>query len=165
LRVTPTLEPRISLTILTNSAEALCVPTPTRLRALSLRAATQDLSANPIHFYAVAGPGLYDADSEVILLVTSTCGNWVINCEATPLAGDNGLIPSERIFVSSECADAKADEGGGAGFESLGSSRHVAAGAHTEILRSPLRFRLKTTWKDKAGTYTGAIRFTYLAMP
>jgi hypothetical protein len=108
---------------------------------------------------------VYDADREVVLLVSSNQETWAVAVQAAPLTGDNGKIPADRVFAQSQYTDPDVDEGGGVGYLSIGSQRVAVTGAQTEGLEVPVKFRLKTTYSDKVGTYTGTIYFSYLMSP
>jgi len=76
-------------------------------------------------------------------------------------------IPFERLFISTPYSP-KSDKGAGPGYESLDKPRLVARGSFTApmaIMASSLNFRLLTKWDDKPGTYSGAVRFTYITNP
>ena len=122
------------------------------------------LSTDAIVFNCKGAPGVYDADQRVIVTVGSNCGNWTVKCSATPLKGDGGTIPSERMFMKTPDTP-NVDKGAGGGFEPMSGEKLVLIGSSTERKETRLEFRLKTTWEDKAGTYTGQINYTYLATP
>ncbi len=164
LSVTASIEPCVLLSVVTRPAGRLGqVP------------GDMGLSVSPIdpvggrtlviRFQATAGPGLYDADREVVVRVRSNSASWTLTAEATPLVGKNGSIPREQVFVGSDYMDPKVDKGGGAGFEGLGSSVVVAKGSKTGMSDIPLKFKLKAVSKDRAGFYKGFICLSYLAAP
>lgn len=165
LGVAVLLEPSISVTILTRPtgvAEA-------RTRRLapagwSMRSSAEEIE-DRIRFYATAGPGVYDGDTEVVLLVSSNQEDWAIAVQAAPLQGETGQIPGDQVFVQSDYTDPEADEGGGIGYLCIGEPRVVARGTQTASSEIPLRFRLKTTYNDKMGNYTGVVFFNYLMAP
>jgi hypothetical protein len=108
---------------------------------------------------------MYDADREAVLLVSSNQETWAVAIQAAPLTGDNGEIPADRVFAQTRHMDPDVNEGGGIGYVSIGSQRVAVTGTQTEGLEIPVRFRLKTTYSDKVGTYTGTIYFSYLMSP
>ena len=122
------------------------------------------LSTDAIIFNCKGAPGLYDANEPVVLTVGSNCGDWSVKCVATPLEGSKGEIPPERIFVKTPNSP-NIDKGAGNGFEPMSGERNVLTGNPTERKEARMEFKLKTTWEDKAGTYTGRIDYTYLATP
>jgi len=122
------------------------------------------LSTNAIVFNCKGAPGVYNADQPVVVTVGSNCGNWTVKCSATPLKGDGGTIPSERIFMKNPHTP-NTDEGAGRGFEAMSGEKVVLKGSATDHKETTSEFRLKTIWEDKAGTYTGQINYTYLANP
>jgi len=122
------------------------------------------LSTNAIVFNCKGAPGVYNADQPVVVTVGSNCGNWTVKCSATPLEGDGGTIPSQRIFMKNPHTP-NTDEGAGRGFEAMSGEKIVLKGSATDRKETTSEFRLKTTWEDKAGTYTGQINYTYLASP
>jgi len=122
------------------------------------------LSTNAIVFNCKGAPGVYNSDQNVVVRVGSNCGNWTVKCSATPLKGDGATIPSERIFMKAPDTP-NTDKGAGRGFEPMSAEKVVLKGSPTESKETTLEFRLKTTWEDKAGTYTGQINYTYLANP
>ena len=122
------------------------------------------LSTDAIVFNCKGTPGVYDADQHVVVTVGSNCGNWAVKCSATSLKGAGGTIPSERIFINTPDRR-NTDKRAGKGFEPMSGEKVVLKGSPTERKETTLEFRLKTTWEDKAGTYTGQINYTYLATP
>jgi len=122
------------------------------------------LSTDAIVFNCKGAPGVYNADQHVVVTVGSNCGNWTVKCSATSLEGDGGTIPSNRIFMKNPHTP-NIDKGAGRGFEAMSGEKVVLRGSATERKETTLEFRLKTTWEDKAGTYTGQINCTYLATP
>jgi len=122
------------------------------------------LSTNAIVFNCKGAPGVYNADQPVVVTVGSNCGNWTVKCSATPLKGDGGTIPSQRIFMKNPHTP-NTDEGAGRGFEAMSGEKVVLKGSATDHKETTSEFRLKTIWEDKAGTYTGQINYTYLANP
>jgi len=122
------------------------------------------LSTNAIVFNCKGAPGVYNADQPVVVTVGSNCGNWTVKCSATPLKGDGGTIPSERIFMKNPHTP-NTDEGAGRGFEAMSGEKVVLKGSATDHKETTSEFRLKTIWEDKAGMYTGQINYTYLANP
>jgi hypothetical protein len=118
-----------------------------------------------IRFYATSGPGVYDGDMEVILLVSSNQEDWAITVQAGALEGENGQIPADQVFAQSDYTDPAADEGGGIGYLCIGEPRVVVRGAQAAGLEIPVRFRLKTTYDDKVGNYTGVVYFNHLVAP
>jgi len=127
---------------------------------------TIELSDNLIDFHADSGPGVYDADKTVDVSVATNYGSWTLNCSASPLIGTAGEIPASRLFTSNNNTLSSPDEGAGATYENLGAQKLVAQGAPQALaVVNTLRFRLKTEWTDRAGSYAGTISFTYLAEP
>ncbi len=162
LGVAATLEPCISVSVVTRPTRELQPHRSTYRRPLRASAGGQE---DRLHFYATAGPGMYDADREAVLLVSSNQETWAVAIQAAPLTGDNGEIPADRVFAQTRHMDPDVNEGGGIGYVSIGSQRVAVTGTQTEGLEIPVRFRLKTTYSDKVGTYTGTIYFSYLMSP
>jgi len=134
--------------------------------ATILPSMTIELSANEIRFDANVGPGVYNADREINVSVATNYGSWTLNCFASPLVGTAGQIPPERIFISSNQTLSSPDEGAGPTYENMGVQKLVASGGPQSLATvNTMRFRLKTEWTDRAGSYAGAISFTYLAEP
>lgn len=127
---------------------------------------TIELSDNVIDFHADSGPGVYDADKVIDVSVATNYGSWTLNCSASPLVGTAGQIPPERIFISSNQTLSSPDEGAGPTYENMGVQKLVASGGPQSLATvNTMRFRLKTEWTDRAGSYAGTISFTYLAEP
>ncbi|MEW6675938.1 MAG: hypothetical protein AB1348_08075 [Nitrospirota bacterium] len=110
-------------------------------------------SPEKIHFPITGAPKEYDADSTVVLTVKSKHG-FIVKAHATSLHGP-GEIPASRIFVRSD-----------GDYLSL-EKDVVVLERPTEIkpekertVSTNLNFRLKTTWDDVAGEYSGQIVFT-----
>jgi len=122
------------------------------------------LSTDAIIFNCKGAPGIYNADQPVVVTVGSNCGNWTVKCSATPLKGTGGEIPSKRIFIKTPKTP-NIDRGAGKGFEPMSREKSVLTGNPTERKETTMEFKLKTTWEDKAGLYTGQINYTYLATP
>lgn len=122
------------------------------------------LSTDSIVFLCKGAPGIYDADKPVIVSVGSNCNNWIVKCKATSLKGTSGEISSNRIFVktpnSINLAGPEVQ-----GFEPMSNEIDIIEGAIAENKSATMEFKLKTTWEDKAGTYTGQINYTYLVNP
>lgn len=115
-------------------------------------------SSEKVHFSVRGSPGEYDADSTVRLTVESKHG-FVVKAHATSLRSNAGDIPPERLFVN-------------VGDRYLSLERGVIV-LEREYEMQPkkertastnLNFKLKTTWDDRAGEYTGEIIFTYTAL-
>ena len=122
------------------------------------------LSTDAIIFNCKGAPGVYNADQPVVVTVGSNCRSWTVKCSATPLEGDGGTIPAQRIFMKNQHTP-NIDKGGGAGFEPMSGEKVVLTGSATDCKGTTSEFRLKTTWEDKAGIYTGQINYTYLSTP
>jgi len=124
------------------------------------------LSINSIIFNCKGAPGVYNADQPVMVTVGSNYGEWTVKCAATPLKGNAGKIPAERIFLRlSNSNSSNSDNDAGIGFEPMSGEIVVLSGSPTEHKEEAIEFKLKTLWEDRAGTYTGQINFTYLAIP
>lgn len=138
------------------------------------------LSTDNIYFYAGKGPGIYepvikenpDQPAEpVIITVGCNAREWSIQCEATPLEetvtrrnGEKGIIPASQIFVASSfLEEGKEKKAGEAGF-SLDTPLTILQGGPGET-RAELKFKIKTTWSDRAGNYSGKISFTCMMRP
>jgi len=112
-------------------------------------------STDKIHFEVSGSPKEYDADNAILLTVESKHG-FTVKAHATPLRSLHGDIPADRLFVRS----------GDGGYQSLEKDVVVLERTyeiHPEKERTVtanLSFRLKTTWDDPAGEYTGQIIFT-----
>jgi len=137
------------------------------------------LSTDNIYFYAGKGPGVYepvikenpDQPAEpVIITVGCNAREWSIQCEATPLeetvsrkGREKGIIPASQIFVVSSTGESKNTKTGEAGF-SLDTPVTILQGGPGET-KAELKFKMKTTWSDRAGNYTGKISFTCMMRP
>jgi len=122
------------------------------------------LSTDAIVFNCKGAPGVYNADQPVVVTVGSNCRSWTVKCSATPLEGDGGTIPAERIFMKNPHTP-NIDKGAGGGFESMSGEKVLLTGSATDRKETTSEFRLKTTWEDKAGMYSGKINYTYLSTP
>jgi hypothetical protein len=145
---------------------------PAQHRVLGSETAPPDVSGRPqdnhISFYATSGPGVYDAHKEVTLQVGSNSDEWVVAAVASPLIGDSGNIPGDRVYVRSEYTDeqvAHADDGAGPGFVSIGTRKVVLTGSSASGHQASLKFRLKTDSSDLVGVYSGTIVFSYFITP
>lgn len=164
--VAAVVEPSVSFTIITRPVGASHGRVRKDWPTTWGTASTTEQVEDRIRFYATAGPGLYDADSEVVLLISSNQDGWAIAVQAAPLDCGESQIPGDQVFVHSDYTDPDVDEGGGAGYVCIGDMQVVARGlGHIGSLEVPLRFRLKTTHMDKVGTYAGALFFSYLIAP
>lgn len=123
------------------------------------------LSTDAIVFNCTGAPGVYNADHPVVVTVGSNWRNWTVKCSATPLKGDGGTIPSNRIFMKNPHTPNTDNKSAGTGFEAMSGEKVVLKGSATDRKETISEFRLKTTWEDKAGTYTGQINYTYLTTP
>jgi len=127
---------------------------------------TIELSDDVINFSADRGPNIYDADRTIEVRVAANYGSWTLSCSASPLVSPAGQIPPDRIFVSDNNTLSSPDEGAGPTYANMGVQRLVAEGGPQPLgLVNTMRFRLKTEWTDRPGTYNGTISFTYLATP
>jgi len=137
-------------------------------------------STDRIHFYAGTGPGIYEpvvqGSSDTLadpVLITVGCNarEWSIQCEVTPLEetatrknAEKGIIPSSQLSVASPLTQGTPDTKAQAGYVTLGNPVIVLQGGPGET-QAELRFQLKTTWSDRAGTYSGKISFTCMMSP
>jgi hypothetical protein len=138
------------------------------------------LSTERIYFYADKGPGTYEpvvqgsSDSPagpVLMTVGCNAKEWSIQCEVTPLEeaatrknGENGIIPSAQFSVASPLTQGNADTKAQESYSPLDKPVIILQGGPGET-QAELRFQLKTTWSDRAGTYTGKISFTCMMNP
>lgn len=121
------------------------------------------LSANSIVFNITGEPGEYPADKDVGVTVGSNSSAWSVKAMATPLVGENGEIPASRISLMKEATGKGATN---ADYTDMAKPILLAEGTQTlPTLATNLKFKLKTTWEDSAGTYDGEIIFVYLATP
>lgn len=120
------------------------------------------LSANSIVFNVSGEPGEYAADKNVEVTVGSNSSTWSVKAMATPLVGNNGKIPASQLYIRKKSARKE----GSKDYTDMGSEILLAEGSQTTpTMATDLNFKLKTTWKDRAGTYDGEIMFVYLAIP
>lgn len=112
-------------------------------------------STDKIHFEVSGSPKEYDADNAILLTVESKHG-FTVKAHATPLHSFHGGIPADRLFVRS----------GDGSYQSLEKDVFVLERTHEihpekeRTVTANLSFRLRTTWDDPAGEYTGQIVFT-----
>jgi hypothetical protein len=165
LGVIATLEPCMSVSVFTEPVEVKKVPAVRSARRVPLASLPGDLTEDRIRFYATGGPGMYNADREVVLLVDSNSDGWAISCRAASLVGDNGELPADRVYVKYVDTNSDTPPDGDDGFVDLGEARVVLSGAQVDGEQARLRFRLETTSDDKAGTYAGTIQFSYFIAP
>lgn len=111
-------------------------------------------SPDRIHFPVTGAPGDYNADSAILLTVESKYG-FVVKPHATPLHGQYGDIPPDRLFLNPSDGNYHSLEKALVVLE-----RPVEIPEKEKTVSTNLSFRLKTTWDDKAGEYTGQIVFT-----
>ncbi len=125
------------------------------------------LSTNSIVFDVSGEPGEYTADKNVEVTVGSNSSSWAVKAIATPLVGENGEIPTNQIYIKKSGGKKKnGKKKGGKGYVDMGSEILVAEGSQTSpTVTSDIKFKLKTTWENRAGTYDGEIMFIYLAIP
>jgi hypothetical protein len=126
-----------------------------------------EIDPQDISFHIDGPPGIYDADLPVNVSVSSGFSEWTLHCQASTLAGllKGGAIPPSRLYLEGVLDDlAVGDES----LVSLDKPVLVAQGTFTGPEFVPvnvLRFRIRSEWEDKPGTYSGQITFTYLAVP
>ncbi len=122
-----------------------------------------------VYFDALGHPSVFDAVSEVAVKVSSNYAGWTVSCKAAPLSltgRGNNTISNERIFVGTTKTKNYRDEGAGRGFMKMHKPILLGSGNQTPPIElERLRFRLLTTWEDRAGTYDGDITFTFLVSP
>lgn len=124
------------------------------------------LSSDKISFSVTTGPGEYEADEPIELTVESNNNRWVVMARATPLMGllGSGAIPPNRIFFKREGGifshrGRRAREDGE--YMKMSGQVVVAEGRWDGTgVEATLKFKVKTEWKDKAGTYSGKVIFT-----
>jgi len=138
------------------------------------------LSTDNIYFYAGKGPGMYEPvlpnnhdklAGPVVITVGCNAREWSIQCEATPLKENNprkgrkeGIIPPSQLFIASLLTKQNTENKENKGYLTLEKKITILKGSAGET-KSGLWFKLKTTWGDRAGTYTGKIRFTCMMNP
>ena len=107
-----------------------------------------------------AGPeGEYEASEDIILKVASNTDRWEARAQGENLKSADDEIPSERVYLFSS-------NQGDKGFMSMNEQRVVATGTKTELAEaSTMKIKVKTTWEDRAGDYSGKIYFTVIAIP
>jgi hypothetical protein len=113
-------------------------------------------SPERIHFPVRGAPGEFYAGS--ILLTVESKHGFIVKARAVPLhSKDGAIIPPERLFVNA-----------GDGYFSLKDDVTVLKRPFEVMPKKErttstnLTFKLKTTWDDMAGEYTGEIIFTYV---
>jgi len=138
------------------------------------------LSTESIYFYAGKGPGIYepviqgspDKPAEpVVVTVGCNAKEWSIQCEATPLEetatqkdGKKGIIPPSQLFVASLLTQESEDPEAKEGYLTLDKPVTILQGGAGET-KAELKFKLETTWSDRAGDYAGKISFTCMMNP
>lgn len=138
------------------------------------------LSTERIYFHADKGPGTYEpvvqgsSDSPagpVLITVGCNAREWSIQCEATPLEetatpknAEKGIISPSQLFVASPLTQGSAGTKAQEGYSTLGKPVIILEGGPGET-QAELRFKLETTWSDRAGTYTGKINLTCMMNP
>ena len=128
------------------------------------------LSTNEITFDEEADPaGIVQGAPIVHVTATSDSTTWVVDCQATPLVGEDGAtIPPARCFVRSSWTRTADDAGVGPGYLPLDVPRTVVAresAADSPVGSVDLDFRLLTSWEDRPGAYEGQIEFVYIVQP
>jgi len=141
---------------------------------------TTTFSTDRIYFYAGKGPGIYEpvvqgsSDTPagpVLITVGCNAREWSIQCEATPLEetatrknDQKGIIPSSQLFVASPLTQGSAGTKAQEGYLTLSEPVTILQGEPGET-QAELRFKLETTWSDRAGTYSGKINLTCMMNP
>jgi len=141
---------------------------------------TTTFSTDRIYFYAGKGPGIYEpviqgsSDTPagpVLITVGCNAREWSIQCEATPLEetatrknAEKGIIPASQLFVASPLTQGSAGTKTQEGYSTLGKPVTILQGEPGET-QAELRFKLETTWSDRAGTYSGKINLTCMMNP
>ena len=137
-------------------------------------------STDRIYFYAGKGPGTYEPVAQgssdtpadpVLITVGCNAREWSIQCEVTPLeeaatrkSGEKGIIPASQLSIASPLTRGSADAQAQDGYSTFDKPVIILQGGPGET-QTELRFQLKTTWSDRAGTYTGKISFTCMMNP
>jgi hypothetical protein len=137
-------------------------------------------STDRIYFHAGKGPGIYEPVAQgssdtpadpVLITVGCNAREWSIQCEVTPLeesptrkSGEKGIIPASQFSVASPLTQGSADSKAQEGYATLDQPVIILQGGPGET-QAELRFKLETTWSDRAGTYTGKINLTYMMNP
>lgn len=141
---------------------------------------TTTLSTDRIYFHAGKGPGIYEpvvqgssdtpADP-VLITVGCNAREWSIQCEVTPLeetairaSGERGVVPSSQLSIASPLTQGSAGTRGQEGYSTLDQPVVILQGGAGET-QAEVRFKLETTWSDRAGTYSGTISFTCMMNP
>ena len=118
-----------------------------------------ELSESEVQVLSDGPPGDYDGDREIILSVASNVESWEARALGENLTSTDDEIPAERLFIFSSD---KSDDG----YMPLNIEQIVASGTYTELSEaSNLSIRVRTTWEDKAGEYSGRVYFTVIALP
>ncbi len=126
-----------------------------------------EVDPQEVSFIIDGPPGMYDAALPLSVSVSSGYSEWSLHCQASAMVEvTNGwLIPSSRIFIEGGYQDVLGD---GGGLLALDQPVLVGQGSFTGpefVLVSVLNLSIRSEWKDRPGTYTGQITFTYLAVP
>ncbi|MCX7770269.1 MAG: hypothetical protein N2202_04210 [Proteobacteria bacterium] len=105
--------------------------------------------------FLITGPGDFPADNPVNITVIGK-SDFVVKIHITPLVGEKGTIPPNRIYVNM----------GNGNYYSLDKPVIVLTGKEKNIgkkerVSTQLYFKLKATSEDKAGEYKGEIIVTY----
>jgi len=120
---------------------------------------TIELSHNEVMIESAGPEGEYEADEDVILKVASNTDSWEARAQGENLKSIDDEIPSERVYLYSS-------NQGDKGFMSMNEERVVASGTKTELAKaSTMKIKVKTTWEDRAGEYSGKVYFTVIAIP
>jgi hypothetical protein len=161
--VTTTIEPYMSVTILT--AESERDGSESRFRNLGSFVDGGGLARGTIEFEALQQPGIIEADKHVQIIVSSNCTSWSVECSSAGLNSVDDAIPPERLFIRSYYTDPGADYGAGPGYESLALPKIVAAGSSSQELSYQVFLKLEVTWDDTPGDYDGILNFTVMPTP
>ena len=118
-----------------------------------------ELSETEVKIRSAGPPDDYDGDRNVKLKVASNTAKWEARAQGEDLVSKDDNIPAERFYLYSSNKSTN-------GFMSLDVQRVVASGTNIELSEvSQLAFKVKTSWQDRAGDYSGKVYFTVIAIP
>jgi hypothetical protein len=110
-------------------------------------------SGTDLRFNADAGPGVYPADRDVELLLSTNAPRWNVVYQGSDLVGDRGDVKRERLSWERLDKAGRVEDSGGVGADGA-----VVSGAGpVENLQVRLRFKIQIALEDPVGEYGGAI--------
>lgn len=119
------------------------------------------VSGASLSFPGVLGPGRYDADREVAFTLSANAPRWAVVCQASPLRGDRGEIPIERLFWEQRDLRGRLQASG-----SFAEDAVVLQGSAPALgLEGRVAFAVQVLSSDHGGDYQGEVSLTGMSLP